>query len=360
MPGRPTSAWAVPKASWRWPRRWSIWRCAPKSNAVYVAWPRRAQDVERFGSLEVPLRFRNAPTRLMKELGYGSGYRYAHDEPEAYAAGERYLPDEHAGSALLSSRAPRPGDSASVRRSARLRAQPDADERMNDMIDPEAAALRPTTWRAIWRAAAIVLDVAALQALEEQRKHWQIETDRLRAARNANAKAVGQAQGPRRGYRAAGRAGRGADRRSWRRPRAPLDACRPSWSAGSWSCRTCCTSPCRTGATRAPTSRCAAGASRAQFDSSRAITWRSAKRSAARFRGGGRISGARFVVMRGAAGAAASRAGAVHARPAHARARLHRDLCALPGARAGAGRHRPAAEVRAGPVRGARRAAASI
>jgi putative ATPase len=50
--------------------------------------------VERFGSLEVPLRLRNAPTALMKELGYGSGYRYAHDEPEAYAAGERYLPDD--------------------------------------------------------------------------------------------------------------------------------------------------------------------------------------------------------------------------------------------------------------------------
>jgi putative ATPase len=42
----------------------------------------------------VPLRFRNAPTRLMKELGHGSGYRYAHDEPDAYAAGERYLPDD--------------------------------------------------------------------------------------------------------------------------------------------------------------------------------------------------------------------------------------------------------------------------
>jgi putative ATPase len=52
------------------------------------------QDVERFGTLDVPLRFRNAPTRLMKELGHGQGYRYAHDEPDAYAAGERYLPDE--------------------------------------------------------------------------------------------------------------------------------------------------------------------------------------------------------------------------------------------------------------------------
>jgi putative ATPase len=67
---------------------------APKSNAAYEAFSEAKADVERYGSLEVPLRFRNAPTPLMKQLGYGSGYRYAHDEPEAYAAGERYLPDE--------------------------------------------------------------------------------------------------------------------------------------------------------------------------------------------------------------------------------------------------------------------------
>jgi putative ATPase len=68
--------------------------CAPKSNAVYLAMGEAREDVEQFGTLDVPLRFRNAPTRLMKDLGYGGGYRYAHDEPNAYAAGERYLPDE--------------------------------------------------------------------------------------------------------------------------------------------------------------------------------------------------------------------------------------------------------------------------
>ncbi len=68
--------------------------CAPKSNAVYVAMGEAKADVEQFGTLEVPLRFRNAPTRLMKELDYGKGYRYAHSEPDAYATGERYLPDE--------------------------------------------------------------------------------------------------------------------------------------------------------------------------------------------------------------------------------------------------------------------------
>ena len=67
---------------------------AAKSNAVYTAFGAAREDVERYGSLDVPLRFRNAPTPLMKQLGHGSGYRYAHDEPQAYAAGERYLPDD--------------------------------------------------------------------------------------------------------------------------------------------------------------------------------------------------------------------------------------------------------------------------
>ncbi|MGB6604596.1 MAG: recombination factor protein RarA, partial [Steroidobacteraceae bacterium] len=67
--------------------------CAPKSNAVYVAMDEAMADVREFGTLEVPLQLRNAPTRLMKELGYGRGYRYAHDEPKAFAAGERYLPE---------------------------------------------------------------------------------------------------------------------------------------------------------------------------------------------------------------------------------------------------------------------------
>ena len=67
--------------------------CAAKSNAVYVAYQAATEDAKRFGSLGVPLHLRNAPTRLMKEIGYGKGYRYAHDEPDGYAAGERYLPE---------------------------------------------------------------------------------------------------------------------------------------------------------------------------------------------------------------------------------------------------------------------------
>jgi putative ATPase len=68
--------------------------CAAKSNAVYAAYNAATHDATSMGSLEVPLHLRNAPTRLMKEIGYGKGYRYAHDEPGAYAAGERYFPDE--------------------------------------------------------------------------------------------------------------------------------------------------------------------------------------------------------------------------------------------------------------------------
>ena len=68
--------------------------CAAKSNAVYTAFNAASEDAAKLGSLEVPLQLRNAPTRLMKEIGYGKGYRYAHDEPGGYAAGERYFPDE--------------------------------------------------------------------------------------------------------------------------------------------------------------------------------------------------------------------------------------------------------------------------
>jgi putative ATPase len=67
--------------------------CAAKSNAVYTAFNAAREDAAKLGSLEVPLHLRNAPTRLMKEMGYGKGYRYAHDERDGYAAGERYFPE---------------------------------------------------------------------------------------------------------------------------------------------------------------------------------------------------------------------------------------------------------------------------
>ncbi|MDP3904267.1 MAG: recombination factor protein RarA, partial [Methylococcaceae bacterium] len=72
--------------------------CAPKSNAVYMAYNAAMRDAKQSGSLGVPVHLRNAPTLLMKSLDYGKAYRYAHDEPEAYAAGENYFPDELIGS----------------------------------------------------------------------------------------------------------------------------------------------------------------------------------------------------------------------------------------------------------------------
>lgn len=70
---------------------------AAKSNAVYIAWKKVKSDVAEYGSLPVPLHIRNAPTVLMKQLHYGKAYRYAHNEPHAYAAGENYMPDELIG-----------------------------------------------------------------------------------------------------------------------------------------------------------------------------------------------------------------------------------------------------------------------
>ncbi|MBM3347776.1 MAG: recombination factor protein RarA, partial [Betaproteobacteria bacterium] len=67
--------------------------CAAKSNAVYVAYNSARTFVAADQSRPVPMHLRNAPTRLMKDLGHGRNYRYAHDEPDAYAAGEQYLPE---------------------------------------------------------------------------------------------------------------------------------------------------------------------------------------------------------------------------------------------------------------------------
>ena len=70
---------------------------APKSNASYVAYKEARAFIAADGTRPVPLRLRNAPTRLMKDLDYGRGYRYAHDEAGGFAAGERYWPDDSPG-----------------------------------------------------------------------------------------------------------------------------------------------------------------------------------------------------------------------------------------------------------------------
>ena len=68
--------------------------CAPKSNAVYTAYKVAMQLAKDSGSMDVPMHLRNAPTAMMKDMDYGKEYRYAHDESNAYAAGETYFPDD--------------------------------------------------------------------------------------------------------------------------------------------------------------------------------------------------------------------------------------------------------------------------
>lgn len=68
--------------------------CAPKSNAVYTAYKTAMHEAKNNGSLEVPIHLKNAPTKLMSELGYGANYRYAHDEQFGYAAEENYFPEK--------------------------------------------------------------------------------------------------------------------------------------------------------------------------------------------------------------------------------------------------------------------------
>ena len=112
--------------------------CVPKSNAVYTAFNAAMEDARGLGSLPVPERLRNAPTRLMRELGHGEGYRYAHDEPDAYAAGERYFPDDMPVRRYY--QPPERGLEARIReRLERLRAQHD-DTRTPDDAGPQRAA----------------------------------------------------------------------------------------------------------------------------------------------------------------------------------------------------------------------------
>ena len=84
--------WARPKANWRWPRRSSTMATAPKSNAVYTAFGAASRRARETGSLAPPKIILNAPTRLMKEQEYGAGYRYDHDEPDAFS-GQNYFPE---------------------------------------------------------------------------------------------------------------------------------------------------------------------------------------------------------------------------------------------------------------------------
>ena len=109
--------------------------CAPKSNAAYMAHKAAASDARKKGSLPVPMHLRNAPTKLMKTEGWGKGYRYAHDEPGAYAAGETYLPD-----ALLGTRYYQPVERGlEIRIAERLREQDELDRRARAQQQSDSA-----------------------------------------------------------------------------------------------------------------------------------------------------------------------------------------------------------------------------
>ena len=258
---------------------------------------RRARS---FGTLEVPARFRNAPTRLMKELGYGKGYRYAHDEPDAFAAGERYLPDEMPDRRYYRP-VPRGLEIKIGEALARLRSKPTADQHRRQVrstrdrlkllrSDPEAVA------RNLARRG-FALDVAALQALEERRKQAQIEADRLRAERNAHAKAVGMAKGQGRGHRAAdGAAARTLDAGARERRAAARGRAGGARSVAARACRTCCTSPCPTAAMRTANVEVRRWGEPRKFDfKPRDHVELGEKLGGLDFEAAARISGARFV-----------------------------------------------------------------
>ncbi len=115
---------------------------APKSNAVYKAWGAVREQVQGDGSRAVPMHLRNAPTRLMQGLGHGDGYRYAHDEPGAYAAGERYLPDGLVGRRFYEP-VPRGLEQRIGERLAALREQDAAAPTVRGEAPPPAAEAAP-------------------------------------------------------------------------------------------------------------------------------------------------------------------------------------------------------------------------
>lgn len=110
--------------------------CVPKSNAVYRAMQQAQSDASDYGSEEVPLRLRNAPTDLMREFGHGAAYRYPHDEPGGYAPGERYFPDT-----MADRRYYRPTDRGLE---GRIRERLEMLRRLDQSRDPPTPARRGT------------------------------------------------------------------------------------------------------------------------------------------------------------------------------------------------------------------------
>jgi putative ATPase len=115
---------------------------AAKSNAAYLAYNAARSFIGGDGSRPVPVHLRNAPTRLMKNLGYGKDYRYAHDEADAYAAGENYFPGGHAGGRVVSAGRARPRDPdwREAGASARTRSPGKTEEGLGRRSSPDLRA----------------------------------------------------------------------------------------------------------------------------------------------------------------------------------------------------------------------------
>ena len=173
--------------------------CAPKSNAVYRAYGAVRAFVEQDGSRPVPMHLRNAPTRLMKELGYGEGYRYAHNEAGAVAAGETYLPEGVTAQAWYQP-TDRGVEARIAERLAELRRM-NAGRRRNDHRAKQSSIRRCSISPLLRKDVAAVaarlktrgyeLDVERFNALEAERKAVQTKTEELQARRNALSKQVG-------------------------------------------------------------------------------------------------------------------------------------------------------------------------
>ena len=166
---------------------------AAKSNAVYNAYNAARAFVREDGTRPVPLHIRNAPTRLMKDLGYGKDYRYAHDEADAFAAGETYFPD---GMPEVSWYRPTErGLEGKIREKLddlrRRNAEAGKKRQMIDIqllrnyIDAVAKRLATRGYE---------LDVAGFEKLEKHRKDIQTTTEQLQSQRNALSKQIGQAK----------------------------------------------------------------------------------------------------------------------------------------------------------------------
>ena len=355
MPSRPTSASARRKASSRSRECVVYLAVAPKSNAVYAAYNAARAFISEDGSRPVPLRLRNAPTRLMKGLGYGKGYRYAHDEADAYAAGERYLPDDMPDVDVLS--ADRARARSAHRREAARAARAGRSNRWQaraagrGRVKRSARIVRCSTSTSCaticrasprrWRSAASRSTPRASKRSKRERKSIQTRTQELQAKRNALSQAgrhrEGQGQDAEPLLREV--AGLGDELKSLERELENVqeklrdfllelpNITHPSTPVGPFRRRQRRSAPL-------------GHAARVRFRGQGSRRPRRSTR-AARFRDGGEALRRALHVPARRSRAPASRARAVHARHAHARARLHRVLHAVHRQRGNAGRHRP-------------------